>query len=85
MAKKARSGDIHMQDRLRQWLSMAPAQFYDESSVAIVPMGFCYPDRGKSGDLPPSIDCAPLWLLRNPWFEQDVLPALRERLALLSL
>jgi uracil-DNA glycosylase len=48
-------------DRLRQWLQLAPEQFYDESQVAIVPMGFCYPGRGKSGDLPPSPECAPLW------------------------
>ena len=120
-------------------------QFYDESRIAIVPMGFCYPGRGKSGDLPPPPDCAPLWheqllqhcrlaagvaggslcpailpgrnagaalvpardpyprvkrwhefgprylplphpsprntlwLRRNPWFEEDVVPALRTR------
>jgi uracil-DNA glycosylase len=128
-------------ERLRQWMWMAPQQFYDESQVAIVPMGFCYPGRGKSGDLPPPPACAPLWharllkhmpqvelvllvgsyaqhhylgrsaetltervrrwsdfgpqyfplphpsprntlwLRRNPWFEQEVLPALRERLS----
>lgn len=127
--------------RLRQWLAMEPEQFYDESSIAIVPMGFCYPGKGKSGDLPPAPDCAPLWhdrllelmpevelvllvgsyaqqyylgkpretltarvrrwadfgprflplphpsprnslwLRRNPWFETDVVPALRERVA----
>ena len=48
-------------DRLRQWLQLEPEQFYDESLVAIVPMGFCYPGRGKSGDLPPEPACAPLW------------------------
>jgi uracil-DNA glycosylase len=48
-------------DRLRRWLQMEPEQFYDESTVAIIPMGFCYPGRGKSGDLPPPPDCAPLW------------------------
>lgn len=48
-------------NRLRQWLQLAPEQFYDESRIAIVPMGFCYPGRGKSGDLPPSAACAPLW------------------------
>jgi uracil-DNA glycosylase len=129
--------------RLRQWLAMEPEQFYDESRVAIVPMGFCYPGKGKSGDLPPSVDCAPLWhdrlfelmpqlelvllvgayaqnhyldrsretltqrvqrwsdfapryfplphpsprnslwLKRNPWFEQEVVPALQERVSLL--
>ena len=48
-------------DRLRHWLQLEPEQFYDESLVAIVPMGFCYPGRGKSGDLPPEPACAPLW------------------------
>ena len=131
-------------NRLRQWLCMTPAQFYDEASVAIVPMGFCYPGKGKAGDLPPSVDCEPLWharlfahlspaalvllvgsyaqnhylgrsgetltervrrfadftpryfplphpsprnalwLRRNSWFEQEVLPALQQRLALLG-
>ena len=129
--------------RLRQWLDMDTQQFYDELRIAIVPMGFCYPGKGKSGDLPPPPDCAPLWhdrlfelmpqlelvllvgsyaqnhylgrsretltqrvqrwsdfgpryfplphpsprntlwLQRNPWFEQEVVPALRERLLLL--
>ncbi len=126
-------------ERLRRWLDMDNDTFYDESRVAIVPMGFCYPGKGKSGDLPPSPECAPmwhepvlelmpkigltllvgryaqdyylgpsrdtlaarvqaweehgprffplphpsprntLWLKRNPWFEGDVVPALRER------
>lgn len=48
-------------DRLRQWLQMDKAQFYDESQIAIVPMGFCYPGKGKSGDLPPRPECAELW------------------------
>lgn len=128
-------------DRLRNWLQLEPEQFYDDSLIAIVPMGFCYPGRGKSGDLPPSPACAPLWhdrllqqmpgvqltllignyaqghylgrsrenltqrvqrwaefgprylplphpsprntlwLRRNPWFEEQVLPALRQRVA----
>jgi uracil-DNA glycosylase len=136
-------------DRLRDWLQLTREQFYDESRIAIVPMGFCYPGRGRSGDLPPSPECAPrwhgpllsllpdvslvllvgryaqayylkgpnplkgpdlapgrtlgdtvrrwadygprffplphpsprnnLWLRRNPWFEAEVLPALRRR------
>jgi len=37
------------------------AQFYDESQVAIIPMGFCYPGKGRSGDLPPRPECAPQW------------------------
>jgi uracil-DNA glycosylase len=133
-------------DRLRRWLALTPEQFYDESRIAIIPMGFCYPGRGKSGDLPPRPECAPLWhervlaampaidtvllvgsyaqqhylaadypdclrqsltervrdwrrfgprffptphpsprntlwLKRNPWFEQEVVPELRHRLA----
>ena len=121
--------------RLRDWIGLDPVQFYDPAKVALVPMGFCYPGRGKSGDLPPRAECAPLWhervlatlkdrrltllvggyaqahylktrnltetvrdfrahgagifplphpswrsaiwMRRNPWFESDVLPALR--------
>ena len=126
-------------DRLRDWLGVDRDTFYDESRVAIVPMGFCYPGTGKSGDLPPRPECAPawrqplldqlpdleltlvigqyairwhlpeqrgtltetvrnwkehrpkviplphpsprnnLWLRRNPWFEDEVLPYLRKR------
>lgn len=126
--------------RLRQWLNLDPDQFYDDSLVAIVPMGFCYPGKGKSGDLPPRPECAmtwhekimqclpavsttlligmyaqrhylqsteksltervrkwrdyapesfllphpsprnQLWLKKNPWFEQEVVPALRQRM-----
>ncbi|EKP0299920.1 uracil-DNA glycosylase family protein [Aeromonas veronii] len=129
-------------DRLRQWLGVDKATFYDESRIAIMPMGFCYPGRGKSGDLPPRPECAPawhdkvlmllpnieltlligqyaqayylrgaargsltetvrnwagyspgwlplphpsprntLWLKKNPWFEQEVIPHLQQRVA----
>ena len=47
--------------RLRQWLNMTDEQFYDPKQVAIIPMGFCYPGKGKSGDLPPRSECAPQW------------------------
>lgn len=47
--------------RLREWMGITPEVFYDTSKIAIVPMGFCYPGRGKSGDLPPRPECAPLW------------------------
>lgn len=129
--------------RLREWLRIDKATFYDESRVAIVPMGFCYPGRGLSGDLPPRPECAATWHPRllpllpqvrlvlaigswaqahhlgarrkktltdtvmawreytdtpvfplphpsprnqgwfklNPWFEAEVIPALRERVA----
>lgn len=124
-------------DRLREWLAIDRDVFYDPEQVAIIPMGFCYPGRGRSGDLPPRPECAPrwhapllaelpalrltlligqyaqryylpdrgatlgdtvqrwrdwlprffplphpsprnrLWLRRRPWFEQEVVPALR--------
>jgi uracil-DNA glycosylase len=126
--------------RLREWLQVDEATFYDAQRVAIVPMGFCYPGRAGSGDAPPRPECRATWhprllpLLRgveftlsigqyaqawrlgarrkatltetvrawreylpdnmplphpsprnvgwfkaNPWFESEVLPALRER------
>ena len=128
-------------DRLRDWLGVSRETFYDARQVAIVPMGFCFPGTGKSGDLPPRPECAPawrapllshlrhlrltlvigryalayhladsgaslteavagwrkhwpqvvplphpsgrnnLWLKRNPWFEQELLPQLRTRVA----
>lgn len=130
--------------RLRTWLGMDEATFYDARQVAIMPMGFCYPGRGKNGDLPPRPECAPawrapllarlpqlqlvlaigqyamayhlpdvrgsltekvrrgcvvqpsgvsvfplphpsprnnIWLARQPWFEAEVLPVLRQRVA----
>jgi uracil-DNA glycosylase len=127
--------------RLREWLGILDEQFYDARIVALVPMGFCYPGKGKSGDLPPRPECAPLWhntllakmpdlkltllvgnyaqryylksavkgnltetvrafkeylpeyfplphpsprnrfwLSKNPWFEREVLPALKEQI-----
>jgi uracil-DNA glycosylase len=48
-------------DRLRQWMGIDRETFYDASQVAIVPMGFCYPGKGKSGDLPPLPICAKTW------------------------
>lgn len=128
-------------DRLRAWLGISREVFYDPEQVAILPMGFCFPGTGRSGDLPPRPECAPtwrakllaqmtnrqltvvigqyaqayhlpdagasltgvvqawrkfwpdtiplphpsprnnLWLKRNPWFENEVLPALRARVA----
>lgn len=122
--------------RLREWTGLSDAEFYDPARIALVPMGFCYPGAGASGDLPPRRECAPLWhgkvlgmlkqarltllvgsyaqahylaqkqsmtdavkdfrahgpayfplphpswrsgiwMKRNPWFEREVLPALR--------
>jgi uracil-DNA glycosylase len=128
-------------ERLRAWMSVTREQFYDAEQVAILPMGFCYPGSGRSGDLPPRTECAPSWrapliaqlrklqltlvigqyaqawhlpdeaasltetvagwhrhwpfvlplphpsprnngwLKRNPWFEADLVPALRRRVA----
>ncbi len=47
--------------KLRQWLNVSDADFYDTKNFAIVPMGFCYPGKGKTGDLPPRPECAPQW------------------------
>lgn len=126
-------------DRLRDWLGLRREQFYDPEILGILPMGFCYPGTGSSGDLPPRPECAPAWrdrllehltavqltlvigryaldwhldararsvtdvvrawrdgwpdvlplphpsprnqrwMKKNPWFEDEVLPALRER------
>lgn len=128
-------------DRLRDWLGVSREEFYDPQLFALLPMGFCYPGKGRSGDLPPRPECASrwrasllaqlrqvqltlvigqyarryhlpdspgplqqlvrnwrhyapsvfplphpsprniLWLRRNPWFAEEVLPALRERVA----
>ncbi len=52
-------------DRLRGWLQMDRALFYDETRIAIVPTGLCYPGRlPRGGDAPPRRECAPLWLDR---------------------
>ena len=48
-------------DRLRDWLGVNRETFYDDEQFAIVPMGFCYPGTGKSGDLPPRPECVETW------------------------
>ncbi|MEJ8567320.1 uracil-DNA glycosylase family protein [Elongatibacter sediminis] len=128
-------------ERLRDWMGIGADVFYDARRIAILPMGFCYPGTGPSGDLPPRPECAPawrdellaglprldltlvigayaqvwhlpgprrpvtevvrnweagwpvvvplphpsprnnLWLRRNPWFESELLPRLRQRIA----
>lgn len=129
-------------ERLREWLGVTRDVFYDPKQMALVPMGFCFPGTGKSGDLPPRPECAPawrapllkklrhlevtlvlgkyalayhfenaksvsvtelvkswrthwpdvvplphpsprnnLWLRKNPWFEEELLPALRKRIS----
>ncbi len=48
--------------RLREWLGIDDETFYDARRLALLPMGFCFPGRGRSGDLPPRPECAPLWM-----------------------
>lgn len=60
-------------DRLRAWMGVSRDIFYDPRKVAILPMGFCYPGKGKSGDLPPRPECAPAWRRRF----LDVMPHIR--------
>ncbi|MFN0213441.1 MAG: uracil-DNA glycosylase family protein [Saprospiraceae bacterium] len=48
-------------DTLRQWLGVDKSQFYNPDLFALMPMGFCFPGSGKSGDLPPRPECAPTW------------------------
>lgn len=48
--------------RLRAWMGVESDVFYDESRIAIIPMGYCYPGRGNRGDMPPRRECATLWL-----------------------
>lgn len=55
-------------ERLRAWLGLSRETFYDASKIAIVPMGFCYPGTGRSGDLPPRPECAATW--RAPLLKQ---------------
>lgn len=60
-------------DRLRDWMGVTAPEFYDETRIAIIPMGFCFPGLdAKGGDLPPRRECAPVW--RKPLL--DRLPAI---------
>jgi uracil-DNA glycosylase len=49
-------------ERLRRWMGVNNDAFYDESRIAFIPMGYCYPGRGNGGDRPPRRECAELWL-----------------------
>jgi uracil-DNA glycosylase len=51
-------------ERLRAWMGIGPEVFYDPARIALLPMAYCYPGRGVSGDLPPRPECAKLWLDR---------------------
>ena len=48
-------------DLLRHWMQLDKEAFYNENLIALIPMGFCYPGKGGSGDLPPRVECAPQW------------------------
>lgn len=48
-------------DTLRNWMQIDKNTFYNPKEIALIPMGFCYPGKGKSGDLPPRKECAPQW------------------------
>lgn len=67
-------------DRLRTWLGVDKGAFYDPRRFAIIPMGFGYPGKGASGNLPPRQECAELWLLRLlpalPYIELKILVGL---------
>lgn len=55
-------------ENLRTWLGVTREEFYNNKLFALIPMGFCYPGKGRSGDLPPRPECAPAWhekLFRN--------------------
>ena len=58
-------------NRLRDWMGLTRDAFYDESLIAVVPMAFCFPGRGTSGDLPPLPRCAETW-------RQDILDSLHD-------
>ena len=67
--KTGKPWDDKSGDNLREWMDVTEDQFYDTKNFGIVPMGFCYPGKGKSGDLPPRKECAPLW--HDKIFEQS--------------
>ena len=48
-------------ENLKKWMGIKNSVFYDAEKIALVPMGFCYPGRNKSGDNPPPVECAPKW------------------------
>ncbi|MGE3539208.1 MAG: uracil-DNA glycosylase family protein [Candidatus Tectimicrobiota bacterium] len=50
--------------RLRDWMGVSPAMFYNPEHIAMLPMGFCFPGSGRTGDLPPRPECAPTWRAR---------------------
>jgi uracil-DNA glycosylase len=59
-------------NELRRWLGVTEKEFYNERNFALVPMGFCYPGRGTSGDMPPRPECAPQWHAKIMAFLKEV-------------
>jgi len=63
--KKAHEQNIAWDDpsgrKLRAWLGVTDEAFFNADNFAVLPMGFCYPGKAKTGDLPPRKECAPLW------------------------
>ena len=55
--------------KLREWMNVDEEMFYDSAVFSIMPMSFCYPGKGISGDLPPRLECAPLW---HPQFLESI-------------
>lgn len=55
-------------DNLRKWMNISKDTFYNSEHISIIPMGFCYPGKGKSGDLPPRKECAQQW--HTPLFNE---------------
>lgn len=75
---KGRPFDDSSGDRLRDWLGVDRATFYDDPRIGIFPMGLCFPGTGSSGDLPPRPICAATWRARV----LDALPDVRLTLVL---
>ena len=59
--EKTHAWDDPSGKRLKKWLGVNDKIFYDPDNFAILPLGFCFPGKGKTGDLPPRPECAPLW------------------------
>jgi len=74
-------------DTLQAWMGIDRERFYDPLQVALIPMGFCYPGKGKSGDLPQYFVLphpSPrnnIWQAKNTWFKTHVLPHLKTSIA----
>ncbi|SHG84886.1 uracil-DNA glycosylase family protein [Winogradskyella jejuensis] len=59
--EKSKAWDDPSGKKLREWLGVTETQFYNPDNFAILPIGFCYPGKATTGDLPPRPECAPLW------------------------